>query len=164
MARGSNIIVTSEPKGRFIEGAIATGETPKPGTIMQIQDSAGLDENGRFTFEAYNADADGARPKGPIFVLLGDDYQGRLSTGAYAAGESCFLYVPLPGDELNILLQDVSGTADTHAFGEMLIIDDGTGKLIATTGSPECEPFKLLEDVDTAPTADTLAHVIFTGY
>ena len=62
-----------------------------------------------------------------------------------------------------MLLQDVAGTGDDHALGEMLIIDKGTGKLIASTGTPEAECFMLVETI-TDPTADTLAHVIYTGY
>lgn len=163
MARGNGIIVSSMPRGVFLEGTIAAGETPKPGTVVQIQDSAGMDASGNFTYEIYNADADGGRPKGPIFILLPDDLQGRLATEAYAAGEHCFVYCPIAGEEYNMLIQNLSGTADDHAFGEMLIIDDSTGLLIATTGSPETEPFKLLEAI-TDPTADTLALVMYTGY
>lgn len=163
MAKGSQIVVSPNPRGIFDEGTIASGETPKPGTIVQIQDSSGIDGNGKFTFEIYNADADGGRPKGPFYVLLADELRGVTETTAYAAGDHCFVYVPLPGDQLNMLVLNLAGTADDHSFGEMLIVDDTTGKLIATTGSPETEAFKLLEAI-TDPTADTLAHVIYTGY
>lgn len=159
--KGRTILISTEPKGRNYEGTISG--TPKPGTVMQIDASAGLNSNGNFTFEVYNADADGGRPKGPIFVLLENKNLGGLASTAYANGDHGFLYVPLPGDELNMLLQDVGGTADDHALGEVLIIDDGTGKLIATTGTPETEPFFLMEAV-TDPVADTLAHCLFTGY
>lgn len=163
MAKGNLIVVSAEPQGRFVEGYIATGETPKPGQVVQIKASAGIDDTGNFTWEIYNADADGGRPKGPLGVLDIDHMQGKTATQAYVAGARCFVYIPYPGDELNMLLADVGGTADAHSFGEMLIVDDTTGKLIATTGTPETEPFMLLEDV-TAPTADTLVHVIYTGY
>lgn len=163
MAKGNNIIVSETHRGVKMEGTIAAGETPKPGQIVQIQASAGLDDNGRPKFEIYNADADGGRPKGPLFVLLADELQGKLATDAYAAGDHCYVYCPAAGEELNMLIGDVAGTADDHAFGEMLIIDDTTGKLIATTGTPESEPFQLLEAI-TDPTADTLAHCIYTGY
>ena len=162
MARGNEIIVSARPGGRFLEGPLTTGSTPKPGTILQIDASAGIDDNGHFSFEPFNADADGGRPKGPLFVLLPNNRGGDATT-AYADSDHCFVYCPLPGEELNCLLQDVTGTADDHAIGEILIVDDGTGKLIATTGTPETEPFMLLETV-TDPTADTLAHVIYTGY
>lgn len=162
MARGNSIIVSAQPQGRFAEGYIAAGETPKPGQILQIQMATAL-KGGLHTYEIYNADADGGRPKGPIFVLLEDAYQGRTVSDAYAAGEWCRLYTPLPGDELNMILGDVAGTGDDHTKGEMLIIDDTTGKLVATTGSPETEVAQLKETV-TDPTADTLAWVQWTGF
>jgi hypothetical protein len=145
-----------------MEGIIATGETPKPGQIVQIQ-IATAEQGNRWTWEIYNADADGGRPKGPFIVLCEDLLQGKTTADAYAAGDRAFGYVPLPGDELNLLLLDIAGTADDHTKGEMLIVDDTTGKLIATTGSPETEVAMLLETV-TDPTADTLAHCVWTGY
>lgn len=162
MAWGNEIIVTPNPTGRFLEGIIGVGNTPKPGTIMQPDVSVALVGN-RLSWVVYNADADGGRPKGPLAVLLPDHLQGKTATTAYAAGDRCFLYCPVMGDELNVLLADVAGTADDHTKGEILIVDDGTGKLIATTGNPETEPFLLLETV-TDPTADQLVHVMYTGY
>lgn len=163
MARGNCIIINgTEPKGRFMEGYIAAGETPKPGMILQIQSATAL-KSGRHTFEIYNADQDGGRPKGPFYVLCEDAYQGKTVDDAYAAGDRAFLYTPLPGDELNLLLLNIAGTADDHTKGEMLIVDDTTGKMIATTGSPETEVAQLLETV-TDPVADTLAWCLWTGY
>ena len=161
MARGTEIIVSSNPRGVFMEGPI--NGALKPGTIVQIDVSAGLDSNGNFTWEAFNQSADGVRPAGPLAVLLPDRLSGQLHTAAYADGAHCFVYVPHAGEELNCLIGDVAGTGDDHAFGEVLIVDDGTGELIATTGTPEAEPFMLLEAI-TDPTADTLAHVIYSGY
>lgn len=162
MARGNSIIVTPEPKGRFLEGLIASGETPKPGTIVQIQIATAL-VSGKFTWEIYNVAADGSRPSGPFILLREDALQGRLATTAYAAGENALGYVPLPGDELNLLVLNLAGTADDHTKGEILIVDDTTGKMIATTGSPETEVAMLLETI-TDPVADTLAWCIWTGY
>lgn len=162
MAKGNTILLSTEPRGRFIEGVVAAGEAPKPGMIVQIQAATAL-VGGRFTFEIYNADADGGRPKGPYIVLLEDQWQGKTTSDAYAAGDRCFGYVPLPGDELNLLLLNIAGTGDDHAKGEILIVDDTTGKLIATTGSPETEVAMVLETV-TDPTADTLCWCIWTGY
>lgn len=161
MARLNEIVITSNPLGLFSEGPIAAGITPKPGTIMQIQSATAL-VGGRWTYELYNADADGGRPKGPYYVLLEDNMQGKTVTDAYAAGEWARYYTPLPGDELNLLVANLSGTADDHTKGEMLIVDDTTGLMIATTGSPENEVAQLLETI-TDPTADTLAWCIWTG-
>ena len=163
MAKGNEIVLSAEPNGRFVEGTIAAAITPSPGTVLQIQTSAGIDALGRFTFELYNADADGGRPKGPIYILREDIGQGKTNSEAYAAADHCYLYCPLPGDELNMIVQDVSGTADTYAFGDIMMIDDGTGKILETTGSPETESFMLVEEI-TAVAADVLAFCLYTGY
>lgn len=155
MARGSGIIVTADPKGQFEEGIIATGETPKPGTILQRDPTIAL-IGGRHTYKIYNRDADGDHPAGSHWVLLHDWGQGKTVSDAYAAGDHCFLYSPRAGEELNLLVKNLSGTADDHAAGEILMVDDGTGLLIATTGSPEVEVAQLLEAI-TDPTSDTLA-------
>lgn len=156
MARGNEIIVNGEgPKGRFIEGIIDAGITPKPGTAMQIDPSQAM-QGGRHVWTLYNRDADGNMPKGPLAILLADNLQGKTATDAYAAGDRCFLYVPLPGDELNLLISNLAGTGDDHTAGEIVMVDDGTGEFIATTGSPEEEVAVLLEDI-TDPTEDTLA-------
>lgn len=160
MARGNSIIVTAEGGGLFDEGYITTGE--KPGTVIQMDPSVAL-KGGRHTWVVYNRDADGDRPKGPLGVLIEDRLQGRLATTAYTAGDRCFIYIPKAGDELNMLVANLAGTGDDHAAGEILMVDDGTGLLIATTGTPETESFLLLEAI-TDPTADTLAWVRYTGY
>src|SRR5687767_4248385 len=150
MARGNSILVGFEMQGRREEGIVATGETHYPGVAVQAKVSAGL-TGGRYTYELYNADADGGRPKGPIYIVLEDAYQGRTVSDPYTAGERLFLYCPLPGDELNLLISNLSGTGDDHTAGEMLIIDDTTGEFIATTGTPETEVAQLLETI-TDPT------------
>ena len=161
MARGNEIIVSPEAKGRFCEGKIGAGLTPKPGTLMQIDYSVAL-VGGRHTWILYAGDADGGRPKSEVIVLLADNLQGRLATTAYAAAERAFGYVPQPGDELNLLIANVSGTA-TIAAGTVLIADTGTGKMIATTGSPETEMAVLQEAiVDNAD--DQLGWCVWTGY
>lgn len=162
MARGNEIIVTADPEGAFMEGWIAASTTPKPGTIMQIDPTVAL-KAGRHTYKAYTPGADGEQPLGPFWVLLADQLQGKLVSDAYAAGDRAFLYSPLPGDELNLLVANLAGTADDHALGEKLMVDTGTGLLIATTGSPETEVAVLLE-VITDPTADTLAWVMWSGH
>jgi hypothetical protein len=130
----------------------------------------------QWTYEVYNADADGGRPKGPLFILCEDPTKNTWSANAtgvstpaywysaYADGDQCQVYTPFPGEEFNLLVADVAGTGDDHAVGEILIIDDGTGKLIATTGTPETECFMLLETLTDPATTDNLAWCIYTGY
>jgi hypothetical protein len=158
MAIGNEIVVSSNPKGVFLEGTVSG--TPKPGTVMQV--SAGVEPvGGRHQWEVYNADADGDQRI--IAVLDIDHLQGKLSTDAYVTGSRCFLYVPAAGEELNMLLANIAGTSDSFAIGDLLIVDDGTGKLIATTGTPESEPFVVMETV-AALSADSLEHVMYTGH
>lgn len=166
MSKGSKIIVGpgNDPHGRFWEGLIGTGLTIKPGMACQI-DVSESQSSGKWVMEYYNADASGGRPKGPLFVCTEHNLrlQGKTIEDSYVAGELASFYVPLPGDELNLLLLNIAGTADDHVVGEVLIPDDTTGKWIATASTPEIEPAMLLEAV-TDPTADTLAHAIWTGY
>lgn len=162
MALGNSIIVSPMPRGVDMEGYVNAALLP--GTIVQIDVSEGLGDDGRPDWEAFNSSADGVRPIGPLGILLEDRHQGKEVTDAYVSGDRCFVYIPQAGEEYNLLLADLTGTADDHLFGEMLIVNDGDGLLIATTGSPETEPFMLLEAVTDPTGADDLVHVIYTGY
>ena len=156
----NTILCSENPRGIF-RNCIVSG-TPKPGVVMQLKSST-EPVNNVWTYEVYAPGADGGRPKGPVAVLLEDSIQGKTITDAYVSGSRGHLYFPLPGDLLLMQLQDVAGTADTHAIGEKLIIDNSTGTLIATTGSPQTEAFVVMETM-TALSADTLALVMFSCY
>lgn len=158
MAQGNEIIVSADPKGVFLEGIIYG--TPKPGTLMQVKASTAM-VSGVFTYEVYTPGTNGDRR--PIIVLLPDRNQGKLATEAYVSGDRGFMYAPAPGELLNMLIDDIAGTGDDWAIGALLIAESGSGKLIATTGSPESEPFQMMETV-TDPTADHLALCMYTGY
>jgi hypothetical protein len=160
MARGTGIIVSAEPRGRFIEGIVSG--TPKPGTVMEIK-AATEPVGGRHTWEAFNADADGNQRL--IAVLLENSLLGELATTAYADGDRCTLYVPAAGEELNMLLSAPgTGTGDSFAIGALLMVNDGDGLLIATTGSPESEPFIVMETVSDVVAGGTLTWVMYTGH
>lgn len=161
MARGNCIIVNAGSR-HFAEGFVKTGETFYPGMIVQKDPTVAL-QGGRHTYKLYNRDADGDRPAGALWVVRENSLIGKTTADSYAAGELCFFYAPVEGDELNLLIKNETGTADDHAAGEILTVDDGTGKLIATTGTPEIEVAMLLEAV-TDPTADTLAWCEWTGH
>lgn len=154
----NTIILSDAPKGRFLE-CIVSG-TPKPGTCMQVK-AATAKVNGRHTWEVFNGAADGERTL--FAVLLEDKYQGGLITDAYVDGARGFLYFPINGDELNMLVANISGTSDSFAIGAKMMIDDGTGLLIATTGTPESEPFVVME-TKAALTADTHVHCMYSNY
>lgn len=162
MARGNRIIVSADPKGTFMEGIVAAGETPLPGMILQRDPTVAL-QGGRQTFKIYDRGADGDQPLGAFWVVTEDRLQGKTTADAYAAGSRIFVYSPIAGEELNLLLLNITGTGDDHTAGEILMVDDGTGKLIATTGTPETEVAVLLETV-TDPATDTLAWCEWSGH
>jgi hypothetical protein len=157
MAKGNKILIRGDLEAHKEE--IIVSGTPKPGTVMQLT-AATEPSGGIFTYEAFNRDADGDNNE--IAVLLENESQGGLATDAYASGDRARIYYPQHGDELNMLVANVEGTGDSFAIGDLLMVDDGTGKLIATTGTPEREPFKVRETV-AAIAADTLVRCLYTG-
>lgn len=166
--RGKRIIVTADPKGQMEEGYVTTGQTFYPGMIVQRDASVAL-KAGRHTYKYYTPGADGEMPLGSYWVvteelmaMIGLGVTDATTFGSYAAGERCSLYSPRAGEELNLLLANIAGTADDHALNEKLMVDTGTGKFIATTGTPESEVAQLLEAI-TDPTADTLAWCQWSG-
>lgn len=164
MALGNKIVLTPEPRGRFIEYVI--DGALKPGTIVQVKAATARDGGNRLTVQAF--DKSGSGKPGLIGVLDYDKQQGKSATDAYETGKRGLVYFPLPGDELNCLLHDLSGTGATSDFaiGDPLMVQDGTGKLIdALTGTAAylSAPFELQETI-TDSTADQLVHVMFTGY
>lgn len=154
---GNTIIISADPQGKFLEGIVSG--TPKPGTVLEILTyfTAGR----RHTWRAFQPGTDGQRRV--IAVLLEDSFQGKLYSDAYVTGTRCRMYVPLAGEELNMLIADVAGTGDVHTAGDTMIVQSSTGKLIVTTGTPQSEPFRLQEG-EAAPTADTWLACMYTGY
>jgi hypothetical protein len=156
MATGNEIVVSSPRRGHQ-ESVIVSG-TPKPGTVMERLATTAL-VGGKSTVRVYQPGTDGERRAMGVMLPRMD----MAPTTAYTTGDEGIVYWPAPGELLNMLLADIAGTADDHTAGEMLIVDTGTGKLIASTGTPESEPFRLLETV-TDPAADTLALCEYTGH
>lgn len=149
----ASIVAAESPRGKYLEVTLASGQTPKPGTCISLKSDG--------TYEAWNGAADGEQDE--VIVLIENWPLGVGPTTAYDDGARAMAYIPLPGDELNMLCANISGTADTYPVASKLMIDDGTGKLIATTGTPEMEPFKVIEAPDAALTVDTLVLCRFTG-
>jgi len=152
MARNTIVI---RGDGRYTEGTLGTGFTPKPGTAMMIKSGVAMDGSGRHTYIPWDGAADGEQDE--VIILRENEGKGGLPTVAYADSEHCYLFIPVRGDEFLVLFGDVAGTgaASDVAVGDKLMIDDVTGKAIPTTGSPEMEPFKALEGFVDA-TADVL--------
>jgi len=154
---GTKIIAEERPKGVFLEGFI-TG-TPKPGTVMMIT-SATEPINGRWNWSVYDVSADGVASI--IAVLLEKEHMGKTYDDAYASGDWGYLYCPIAGEKLNMLVANVEGTGDSFAIGAVMMVDDGTGKLIADS-SGSSKPFVILETT-AALTADAHVGCMYTGH
>lgn len=176
MALGNRIVVAPHPMGRWEE--IIISGTPKPGQFMGIKGSvAPVGGNpagaGRFTYEpagvtaaagSKGMNADGDRIAVGILCAPGESAASPpigLATTAYADGDRAMIYWPCNGDQLNCLFQNAAGTADDVLVGDKLIIDDGTGKVLVSTGTVEKEPLEAREAL-TDPTADTLILCVWT--
>jgi hypothetical protein len=145
MAKGNEIIITVAPRGIFLEGYV--NAALKPGTVVQPDVSEGIGDDGRLDWEAYDPGIAQNGARRLIAVLLPDQLKGKLATDAYVSGDRCFIYVPIAGEELNMLVTNLAGTADDHSLGDLLMVGQGTGTLLASAGSPESEPFILMEAI-----------------
>lgn len=155
---GTKILCEERPKGVFLEGYISG--TPKPGTVMQVT-AATEPINGRFKWEVFNQAADGTLAL--IAVLLEKQHEGKIYSDAYVDGDWGYLYVPIAGEFLNMIVANVSGTADTHAIGDRFMVDDTTGLLVADSSGASV-PFVLMETEATAQTEDEWKLCIYTGH
>lgn len=160
MAFGNRIVVSEPAYGRRKEFYVKSGQTWYPGMVIERDASAAL-ISGTPQGKIYAPGTDGAI-SGALWVVEEDIKKGTTTADSYAAGELAPCYSPLPGDELNLLYKNLTGTGDDHALGELGLVDDASGKIIADTGSPANKVCKLLE-VITDPTADTLALVEWSG-
>ena len=97
-----------------------------------------------------------------VAVLLPKHIEGGIATAAYVDGDRCYLYCPAPGEILNMLVANISGTADSFAIAARMMIDDTTGKLVADSSGASV-PFIIVE-TSAALTADTLLACMYTGH
>jgi hypothetical protein len=164
--KGTRILVSSPYKG-VIEDIIVIG-TPKPGTLMEIK-PATEPVNNCFSYAAAGVQAasggnfmtnDGDRKC--IAVLLEKDQEGKTYNDAYVSGDRGRVYFPLPGEQLNIIIENQAGTGDAFAIGDEMMVDNGTGKLLAADSDAEAHPFTCLETI-AALTADAWGRMRFNG-
>jgi hypothetical protein len=175
MSIGNRIIMSPYPLGR-VERIIISG-TPKPGQWMGIKGSVAPvggnpSQAGRFTYEPAGVTAaagskgmaaDGNTGAYAILLAPGETVESPpigSKDVAYADGDSAAVYWPTNGDLLNCLFQNAAGTADDVTVGDKMIIDDGTGKVLVSTGTVECEPLEA-RDALTDPTADVHVLCVF---
>ena len=157
--KGTRVLITGEPKGRFIEGIVSG--TPSPGTLMEVV-AATEPVQGDYTWQVYQPGTDGEQRLMAVLLERGEGYNYET---AYTTAYKCFLYIPLPGDEINMLVRAAgTATSDSQAIGDIYIADTGTGLLVATTGTPESECFVCMETVSDVVTGGTMVHCMFTGF
>ena len=145
--KGNSVIANgNQPNGRFVT-AILSGVL-SPGQQLELK--PGVEPvNGNFTYQACSA----AGANEPAFILMEDNSQGSSITTPYTDGALAQLYVPISGDELNLLYKNIAGTADAFTIGQKVVVD-ATGKFVANTGTPQ--RIHQCEETVAAITADTL--------
>lgn len=147
MATGSatygTIVVSPEPRGRFIEGIITTARYPG----ICVKHTTTAPQLGRHSFIPW------ITALTSIIVLREDNIQGLSVSHQYAAGARALLYIPLPGDEL---LMRCAGAS--YTIGQSMIPVNTTGVL---TGGSAGAPFTSLEAVTLAE--EELMLVMFNG-
>lgn len=149
MARGNTIRVSTVPYGSFMEGTISTASFP--GTLMEIIPNTAF-TNDRPSFRPRSQVAGAA---GQTWVLLDDPYQGFLPGTAYTAGTRGFLYNPLSGEEINVLVANGPGTNNPVTQGDLFAVLSN-GKLYhVSVGGATSIPFQSMETLP-ALSADTL--------
>jgi len=146
--KGNSIIVSANPQGKTLEGKVLG--SPKPGSILELVAGDAMDGNGNFTFQVFQSGSTG--DKITQYVLLPDELQGMLATGQYSQnldsngedlGNLAPIYVPIPGEDLNLLVESFSGTSGTSGtttavtVGEQLTPHSGDGVLIPQSGVQE---------------------------
>lgn len=148
MSSHAGIVVTPEPKGHYIEGYAASGVTLKPGMAIRI-DSAG-------NYVAGTAAAAGGN--GLTIIVVEDALLGKDKSTAYETAGRIRAYIPLPGDELQVL---VNADQDAVVIADKLV-SDTTGLFDEAAGTEDMAPFEAMEALGTI-TPDTLCLARFTG-
>lgn len=146
--RGNEIIVSAFPQGKFMEGTIT--DTSKPGTCMEIVPNSTM-QGGRFQYRASSKTTGATRE---IIVLLPDPMQGGLPTAAYVANTRCFMYVPIVGEQMNVLTAAEPGTGSADAFhiGDLLGVN--SSGLSVPNSAYTSTPWTVQEHIVQSP-ADT---------
>jgi hypothetical protein len=155
----NTIVLSAAPAGRFLEGILVAAAYP--GMVMEI-DNAVEPIGGRHSWQMYSGTTG---HRAIIAVLLENELTGKTCADVIAAGQRIRMYCPIMADELLMRVSATgTGTGDTLTIGAKVILAQG-GTLIANTGSPESEPFQVMETMsDVVASPGTLTHVIFTGF
>jgi hypothetical protein len=160
MAKGTEILLSAQPQGKFEEGPISG--TPAPGVVMEVKYNV-APLNGRFTWQPCTR---ALGVKGPVAILMPDRLQGKLQTDAYVSGTQCFIYWPIAGEQMNMQVEfPGTGGGTVTVIGEKLAVaGDNTGALTLIPGAAGSFPFSCMEgDVDLAAPGNVLVFVQYEG-
>lgn len=146
--RGSEIIVSAHPQGKFLEGVITDGS--KPGTMMELVPQFVL-QGGR---QGYRASTTTTGTGREIIVLREDYLQGKTVNDAYVPNTRGFLYSPLPGEDINVLTASEPGTGSADAFKVADLLGVNSSGLAVPNASYASTPFQCQEHLVQTP-ADT---------
>ena len=146
--------------GIWMEGII--DDTSLPGTCVEVTPGS-VPVLGRQHYRAVQSGVTG-NPRGPVTVLCEDPMQGFTYKQPYVAGTRCFVYQPLPGDEMNVLFapQQGTGSADVVTGGERLVIEVGVGvngMVAVQSVAANAAEFQALERITGTPDVAFLVYV-----
>jgi len=149
-----------EPRGIFRNGTIKGAYLP--GSLVDRDPTVARGDNGQWTYRPATPGGDGLPS---VIQILCERLTGHNSDVAYEAGEIGRLYIPAPGELLYVRVSAAgTGTGDSVADGDYLIVDNASGLLIATTGTPASKPFRAAEAVTDVTAAGTLVLCEYTGH
>lgn len=146
--RGSEIIVSAHPQGKFLEGVIT--DASKPGTIMEIVPGFVL-QGGRQGYRASTTTTGSSRE---ILVLREDNLQGKTVNDAYVPNTRGFLYAPLAGEDINVLTASEPGTGSVDTFKVGALLGVNSSGFAVPNSSYTSTPFTSQEYLTQSP-ADT---------
>jgi hypothetical protein len=124
------IVLANDPKGTFNEGEV--GAALSPGMAIELQADGAYDPLQAAIGEAV---------KGEVIVAIEDALQGKSVDDAYTVGDPVQYYIPLPGDEMNVLVKD----GETIAIGDDLVTEATSGLFVEAAGTEGRYMFKALE-------------------
>lgn len=165
----NNVVLTPCPRGRYIEGVANASFTIYPGTCI-LPTAAGVPDSGaRLPWNPWSLSDN---QPGLIAICEVDWLQGKIPPNAQDAGRRIPIYVPVPGDELNMRVAVPAGTTFTPniSVGDYLNPQILTGFLVkspsAGTAGYNTRPFIALENIVQEGVAlqPEFIRVMFTGY
>jgi hypothetical protein len=153
----NTIVLSAAPAGRFLEGILDCATTLKPGHAMEVKAAVEPTDGNKHTWQAF-AGSQGERTL--IAILLEAEMVGYGCEDGITDAWKVRMYCPVPGDELLVRVSaSGTGTGDSLAIADKLILAVG-GTFIKTTGSPEDEPFRVMETIDDVTASGDLVHVM----